>query len=101
MIDSRALDEFIELFLTDTTSRIEILHDALGKKDLNTIRRQCHALKGACLEMGVTSLGSCCEALGKASRDRRVDDLPSELQRLTAEFERVRPIFEAGRNGPN
>lgn len=101
VIDSNALDEFIELFLSDTTSRLEIMKDALGNADLKTVRRECHALKGACLEMGVTSLSSRCEALGKASRDNRVDDLPLELNRLTAEFERVRPIFEAGRSRAN
>jgi two-component system sensor histidine kinase/response regulator len=101
VIDSKVLDEFIELFLNDTSSRLEVLRDALKDSDLKTIRRECHALKGACLEMGVTSLSSCCEALGKASRDKRINDLPAELNRLTAEFERVRPIFEAGRNRPS
>jgi two-component system sensor histidine kinase/response regulator len=101
VIDSNALDEFIDLFLSDASSRLEVLQEALRKSDLKTIRRECHALKGACLEMGVTSLSSRCEALGKASRDKRVDDLPTELDRLTAEFERVRPIFEAGRKRPN
>lgn len=100
VIDSKALDEFIDLFLSDTSSRLEVLQDALKESDLQTIRRECHALKGACLEMGVTSLSSCCEALGKASRDKRIRDLPAEFNRLTAEFERVRPIFEAGRNRP-
>ena len=101
VIDSNALDEFIDLFLSDASSRLEVLQEALRKNDLKTVRRECHALKGACLEMGVTSLSSRCEALGKASRDKRVDDLPTELDRLTAEFERVRPIFEAGRSRPN
>jgi CheY-like chemotaxis protein/anti-sigma regulatory factor (Ser/Thr protein kinase) len=101
VIDSKALDEFINLFIDDTKSRLEVLRDALGKSDLTTIRRECHALKGACLEMGITGLSSCCDALGKASRDNRVEDLPAELNRLTSEFERVRPIFEAGRNRPD
>jgi hypothetical protein len=51
--------------------------------------------------MGVTSLGSCCDALGKASRDNRVADLPAEFERLAAEFQHVRPIFEEGRAGPD
>jgi CheY-like chemotaxis protein len=101
IIDSKVLDEFIDLFINDTSSRLEVLQDALSKSDLNTIRRECHALKGACLEMGMTGLSSCCDALGKASRDERLDDLPTELNRLTSEFERVRPIFEAGRSRPN
>jgi len=98
VVDADVLDEFINLFLDDTRSRLEIMKSALDKQDVDTIRRECHALKGACLELGVSRLGSCCDALGQASRDLRLDDLPAELHRLTAEFERVRPIFEAGRS---
>ncbi len=100
VVDSKLLDEFIRLFIDDTRSRLDAMRKALQESDLKTIRRECHALKGACLEMGVTSLSSRCDALGKASRDNRLDDLPGELDRLTAEFERVRPIFEEGRSGP-
>jgi two-component system sensor histidine kinase/response regulator len=100
IIDSRALDEFISLFIDDASGRIETMRHALAERDLNTLRRECHALKGACLEMGVTNLGNCCDALGKASRDNRVGDLPAEFERLAAEFQRVRPIFEEGRTRP-
>jgi HPt (histidine-containing phosphotransfer) domain-containing protein len=99
IIDSKALDEFINLFIDDASARIEVMRQALTERDLKTLRRECHALKGACLEMGVTSLSGCCDALGKASRDNRVADLPAEFERLAAEFQRVRPIFEEGRAG--
>jgi signal transduction histidine kinase/CheY-like chemotaxis protein len=99
-IDGKALDEFITLFIDDASSRIEVMRHALTEQDLETIRRECHALKGACLEMGVVGLSGCCEALGKASRDKRVGDLPAKFERLAAEFQRVRPIFEEGRNRP-
>ncbi len=101
VINGDALNEFISLFIDDTIARLAVMQRALRDSDLKTIRRECHALKGACLEMGVTSLSCCCDALGKASRDNRLDDLPLELNRLTAEFERVRPIFEEGRNRPH
>ncbi len=101
IFDSNVLDEFISLFVDDASARIELMRRALDDGDLETIRRECHALKGACLEMGVTTLSGCCEAFGKASRDRRLDDLPTEFHRLAAEFERVRPIFEQGRIRPN
>jgi HPt (histidine-containing phosphotransfer) domain-containing protein len=100
VVDSKLLDEFIGLFIDDTRSRLDVMRKAVRDSDLKTIRRECHALKGACLEMGVTSMSSRCDALGKASRDQRVHDLPGELDRLTAEFERVRPIFEEGRSRP-
>jgi len=92
--------EFIDLFLEDTNLRLEVLHSALEQSDLETVRRECHALKGACLELGVAEMGGYCDALGQASRDKRIDDLPDALQRLTAEFERVRPLFEAEKSRP-
>ena len=101
MADGKVLDDFIDLFIDDTSSRLEVLQDALEKSDLETIRRECHALKGACLEMGATGLCSCCDALGKASRDQRIYDLPVQLDRLAAEFERVKPILAAARSSPN
>ena len=100
IVDGTMLDEFINLFIDDASARIEAMRHAVTEQDLTTIRRECHALKGACLEMGVTSLGSRCDALGKASRDSRLGDVPAEFDRLAAEFQRVRPIFEAGRSRP-
>jgi len=97
-VSGEIIDEYIDLFLDDTASRIDILRTALEQRDLDTMRRECHALKGACLELGVSRLGSCCDALGKASKDRRVDDLSPAMYRLTAEFDRVRPMFEAEKN---
>ena len=96
VVDSAVLEEFIRLFVDDASARIELMRRALDDRDLETIRRECHALKGACLEMGVTTLSGCCDAFGKASRDQRLDDLPAEFRRLASEFERVRPIFEQG-----
>ncbi|MDH3531376.1 MAG: response regulator [Gammaproteobacteria bacterium] len=99
-VSDEVVDEFIDLFLDDTASRIEVLQTALQQKDLKTMRRECHALKGACLELGISGLGSCCDELRQASRDKRLDDLPSALHRLTAEFARVKPVFEAEKNRP-
>jgi PAS domain S-box-containing protein len=96
--DDSVIGEFIDLFLDDTASRIRALHAALRQQDLKTVRRECHALKGACLELGVTQLGEYCDELGRASREQRYDELPVALERLTAEFRRVKPIFEAGKS---
>ena len=99
-VGAEFLGQFIDLFLDDTTSRLEVLHTALEQSDLETVRRECHALKGACLELGVADMGACCDALGQASRDKRLDDLPDALHRLAAEFERVRPLFEVEKGRP-
>ncbi len=93
------LAEYINLFLTDTMSRLQVLQAALEHQDFVTFSRESHSLKGACLELGVSRMGRCCDLLRNASRDKRLDLMPEALKQLSEEFDRVRPILEAGKNG--
>jgi HPt (histidine-containing phosphotransfer) domain-containing protein len=90
-----SLQRYIDLFLVDTASRLEVLRAALERRDLQAIRRECHALKGACLELGMTRMGRFCDSLREASRDERPEALPGALDGLTREFARIRPQIEA------
>jgi signal transduction histidine kinase/CheY-like chemotaxis protein len=90
-----SLQRYIDLFLVDTASRLEVLRAALERRDLQAIRRECHALKGACLELGMTRMGRFCDSLREASRDERLEALPGALDGLTREFARIRPQIEA------
>jgi signal transduction histidine kinase/DNA-binding response OmpR family regulator/HPt (histidine-containing phosphotransfer) domain-containing protein len=89
---------YIDLFLDDTATRLEILRAALERQDHATLRRESHALKGACLEFGITRMGERCDALRDASRARRSDNESAALDGLRQEFERLRPVFEAEKN---
>ena len=88
------LSNYIDLFLQDSASRLESLRAALERQDHETLGRESHALKGACLELGVTRMSTCCDALRNASPD----GLPDALHRLTQEFDRVKRVFETGKN---
>lgn len=92
------VNEYIDLFLQDTASRVEILRAAAEHEDHVTLGRECHALKGACLEVGALQLGAYCDALRDVSRDQRFDEIPAALLRLSDEFGRVKPVFEAEKN---
>lgn len=98
--DHEFMKGYIDLFLSDTATRLESLRGALERRDFETVRRECHALKGACLELGASEMSHCCEALGEASRARRVQAMPGALERLRCEFDRIRPVFEAERSRP-
>jgi CheY-like chemotaxis protein len=89
---------YIDLFLQDTVERLEVLRAALERRDHHLLGREIHALKGACLEFGVSRMGVYCDELRDASRDGRVDELPDALLRIKSEFEKVRPVFEDARN---
>ncbi|MDH3433042.1 MAG: response regulator, partial [Gammaproteobacteria bacterium] len=92
------VSDYIDLFLRDTSSRLEVMRAAVEHEDAATLGRECHALKGACLEVGVSQLGACCDALRDASKDGRFNELRGALDRLSEEFERVKPVFEAEKN---
>jgi len=94
------VNEYIDLFLQDTASRLDIMRAAVEHEDHVTLGRECHALKGACLEVGVARLGAYCDALRDASRDQRFDEIPAALLRLSEEFGRIKPVFEAEKNRP-
>ena len=69
------------------------------RNDFEVLRRESHALKGACLEVGASRLCMCCDSLLQACRDQRVEDLPVAFEALAVEFDRIRPVFEAGKQG--
>jgi signal transduction histidine kinase/DNA-binding response OmpR family regulator len=98
-VDGQAfVRNYIDLFLDDTATRLEVLRAALERQDHDTLRRESHALKGACLEFGVTRMSDLCDALRDASRAGHLDEQAAALRGLWEEFNRVRPVFEAERD---
>lgn len=91
------VNDYIELFLRDTADRLEVMRTAVEREDQITLGRECHALKGACLEVGVLQLGEYCDELSDACADHRLEELPGGLRRLRDEFDRLQPVFEAER----
>ncbi len=93
--DELFLGNYIDLFLKDTAERLAKLSDAWGEQDTETLKRQCHALKGACLEFGVARMGKYCDDLCESAKNDNLDEVPDLLLTLSREFERIRPVFEA------
>ena len=89
------LSRYIDLFLQDTAMRLQKLVEALEQQDLATMRRECHSLKGACLEFGMSRMGRYCDDLRNSAKSGSLDDVSGLLSLLNREFERVRPVFEA------
>ena len=93
--DELILSHYIDLFLQDTTMRLQKLAVAMEEQDAATIRRECHSLKGACLEFGMSRMGKYCDDLRNSAKSGSLDDVSELLSLLKREFERVRPVFEA------
>jgi two-component system sensor histidine kinase/response regulator len=89
------LSDYIDMFLQDTAERLNRLSRALEISDRNTLSREAHAIKGACLELGIVQLGKYCDELRDAAKDSRLDQAAESLQQLRTEFDRLRPMLDA------
>jgi CheY-like chemotaxis protein len=87
--------DYIDLFLTDTASRLEKMRVALAAKNTDKLSRESHALKGTCLEFGVVRMGQYCDSLRTASSQGKLDEASRILALLDNEYARVCPVFEA------
>jgi HPt (histidine-containing phosphotransfer) domain-containing protein len=92
--DELFLGHYIDLFLQDTKMRLQKLAGAMEEQDVATIRRECHALKGACLEFGMSRMGRHCDDLRDSAASGNPDVIPQLLVVLQREFERIRPVLE-------
>ncbi|MGI9090388.1 MAG: response regulator, partial [Gemmatimonadaceae bacterium] len=84
----------IVTFVTDASSRIELLRTALEQGDSVAVERTGHALKGASGNMGATrmaALGAELQQVGHAGDIRAASVL---VEQLDAEFQRTRAIME-------
>jgi len=105
--DELFLGNYIDLFLKDTAERLVKLSDAFAEQDTATLKRECHSLKGACLEFGVDRMGKHCDDLSESASNGNLDAVPHLLHTLQREFKRIRPVFEAekdsraSRSSPN
>jgi PAS domain S-box-containing protein len=97
--DATFLNGYIDLFLQDTASRLDSLEAAFAKHDLDTLRRESHTLKGACLEFGVVRMSRYCDEIRHSAKDEKFDQAPYLLHSLRKEFDRIRPVLEAEKPG--
>jgi CheY-like chemotaxis protein len=93
--DESFLKDYIGLFLDDTESRLDRMSEALESGEAETIRREGHALKGACLELGADRMVHFCAELSAAATSDNRDEMQIALNELEREFDRLRPVYES------
>lgn len=92
--DSGFLSRYIDLFLQDSSARLARLTEAVDSKDVESVRRECHSLKGACLEFGSDRMARLCDELRARAASGKLGRGADDLSNLKREFERIRPVFE-------
>ena len=68
---------------------------ALEEGDISTVRREGHALKGSCLELGADRMARYCEDLSAAARNENLSEADSVLRKIAREYARLRPVYES------
>ncbi len=91
--------ELAEMFLDDATARLPSLYVALEEGDSERVEEISHTLKGSSGNMGATQMAEICAQLQDAGTSHDLEHAPELLDRLEAEFERVRVALEAEKSG--
>jgi signal transduction histidine kinase/CheY-like chemotaxis protein/HPt (histidine-containing phosphotransfer) domain-containing protein len=93
--DESFLKDYIGLFLDDTGTRLDRMGQAFVKGEADAVRREGHALKGACLELGADRMARFCEDLAVAASNDNLDEMGVVIDKLDREFARLRPVYES------
>lgn len=95
--DDSFLSDYIGLFLQDAESRLGKMSTALGDRDYKLLRREGHALKGSCLELGADRMARFCEDLSVAAQTGNADEMAKVVGKLGQEFARLKPVYESAK----
>jgi signal transduction histidine kinase/CheY-like chemotaxis protein/HPt (histidine-containing phosphotransfer) domain-containing protein len=93
--DESFITNYIGLFLEDTGERLDRMSEAFAHGDSDSVRREGHALKGACLELGADRMVRYCEDLSVSANRDNMDEMELVLGKLSREFDRLRPVYES------
>lgn len=83
------LDQYLNLFMEDARARLQTMTTALDAGEHERLRREAHALKGSCMQLGIRPLTDYCEALCEAAGNGQADVAAECLQRLQVELTRI------------
>jgi HPt (histidine-containing phosphotransfer) domain-containing protein len=88
------LAELGELFLEDVPPQLEVLREAVESGDAPSVGWVAHALKGSCGNMGALRMSTICDELEDIGHLGDLSHAPVLVERLKAEFGRVRLVVE-------
>ena len=97
--DQELLAELAELYLEQAPAQLEALGEAIEGSDAASVGRVAHALKGSSANMGASGMVTICAGLEDAGRSGELERALVLLERLEAEFGRVRPALQAETEG--
>jgi HPt (histidine-containing phosphotransfer) domain-containing protein len=92
--DQELLAKLTELFLEDAPYQLEALREAIRVGDAPRVERVAHTLKGSSGHLGALRMSTICVELQDVGHRGELERAPVLVERLGAEFGRVRTALE-------
>lgn len=87
--DESLIDEIIPVFLKDNTERMEMLSQAIVKKDSKEMKFYAHSVKGAAATIGAVKISELAKQLEIAARDEQQTDYQAIFDEMRSRFNRL------------
>ena len=87
--DREILAELRDLFLDHAPPLFEAIRDAFTSRDLTTIARDAHSLKGACATYGAPRLAMVCKVIELAAKGGDWNVIDAHQSLFVTEYEKV------------
>jgi HPt (histidine-containing phosphotransfer) domain-containing protein len=88
--DPDLLNELIDLFLNDAPALMQTLHEAVERRDAESLTQTAHSLKGSASNLGARGMAAVCANLERRGRAGFLNGAESACRTLKKEFEVVR-----------
>ncbi len=85
--DEALIDEIVPVFLKDNKERMQLLAEAVKKKDSKEVKFYAHSIKGACGTMGAQKLFELGKQLENAGRLEEIDKYQPLFEQITEHFD--------------
>lgn len=93
--ETSLVEELIEIFQTDTASRLETLAHAVERADYRTAGQEAHTIKGSALQVGAVLFADACREMEMEARKSEPADLAPLLRTALSRFAEVRSVLAA------
>jgi HPt (histidine-containing phosphotransfer) domain-containing protein len=87
--DAELVEELIAMFQTDTSSRLEVLRQAVAAQDYRVISAEAHTIKGSAMQVGANRLADFCRQMEQGVRQTPPVDLAGAFHQILQSFDEV------------
>ncbi|MBI4370647.1 MAG: response regulator [Elusimicrobia bacterium] len=88
-----AFKELIQSFITEASTRLVMMGQAMSQKNASALKETAHALKGASGSLGAWTMQTLCSQIEHGLESGTMDGVGELLEALSEELERVRVFF--------